>query len=449
MQHPSPKSLPQLAVLLAIGGTLAASAQMKPAPVGTDRPNSVPPHWEQFRGPNRDGVSAETGLLREWPAGGPPLRWRRQDLGRGYSSPILTPHGIFITGDVGEDLIISALDRDGRPRWRTTNGRSWKRSHPGARSTCTYDGGDLFHLNAHGRLVCLDPATGKERWAVNVLERFEGENIRWGISECLLLDGDRVIVTPGGKRALMAALDRRTGETVWRSEPLSFLRTRQVGGKLVDPPVRDTDRAGYASPVLLEIGGRRLLFSASASHYFCVDADSGRLLWTFPVPVRWEVIGAIPVLCPGDRVFFTAPDNNGRLFQVKVEGTEVVLTSLWETPVDNCHGGLVQAAGRLYGSGYRQFKGWTALELATGAMCEPRKDIAKGSALFADQRLYALGENGVLHLLELSPEGLETRGTLTVGAGKQRDVWAHPVLLNGRLYLRRHDTLYCYDVSRP
>ena len=425
--------------------------------------------WPQFRGPWRDGVSDETGLLQQWPEGGPKLLWSVSGIGRGYSSPILATSSpilatsspilatsspilargaLYVTGDVGKYLVIFAYDLDGKLKWKTTNGEAWRGPWPGSRATCTYDDGRLYHMNAHGRVVCLDPADGTEIWAADVLERFGAKNIKWGISECLLIDGDRVIVTPGGTQALMAALDRKTGETVWASEPLRFQRTHRFGGKPISPPVPDTDRTGYASPVLFELGGRRLISGCSGRHFFCVDADTGKLLWTHPVFARWEVIGAIPVFWR-DSVFFTAPDvYGGKLFRVHAGQDGVRFEELWETPVDNCHGALVLVNGRLYGSGYRRLKGWACIDAATGKVRYTKSDLAKGSAIYADGRLYALSEAGVMALLKPTPAGFETVGQFRLAKGRRRDIWSHPVICGGRLYLRYHERLWCHDIRK-
>ena len=411
--------------------------------------------WPQFRGPRRDGVSRETGLLKSWPPDGPALIWKRDGIGRGYSCPAVKGDTLYITGDVGEDLIVAAFDLAGTPRWRVSNGKSWKKAYPGARATCTLEGGRLYHMNAHGRAVCLNPDDGSEVWSVPVLERFQAQTIRWGISECLLIDGDRVIVSPGGEKALMAALDKKTGGTVWSTEPLHFQRTHQFGGKPVDPPEPDTDKAGYASPMLIETGGRRMIAGCSARHVFCVDADAGKLLWTQPVFARYEVIGAVPVL-HGDSVFFTAPDQfGGRLFRITADAESVRLEQAWETAVDNCHGALVLVDGHLYGSGYRRLNAWVCLDVETGATRYTTTDWTKGSVTYADGRLYALSEDGLVSLLEPADEGFQVRGQFHLrdsgagppGKGKARkDVWAHPVVCNGRLYLRDHDTLFCFDI---
>lgn len=413
---------------------------------------STEPGWPQFRGPRRDGVSDETGLLQSWPEAGPKRLWAVSGLGRGYSSPIITRGMLYITGDVGADLVIFAFDLDGTLKWKAKNGQAWRRQWRGSRASCTYDDGRLYHMNAHGRVACLDPAGGREVWAADVLKRFGASTIQWGLSECLLVDGDRVIVTPGGPKALMAALDKKTGETVWATEPLRFTRTHRFGGRELQPPRPDTDKAGYAPPLLFELGGRRLIVGCSARHLFCVDAEAGKLLWRELVWAQWEVIGAAPVLWR-DCVFFTVPDTyGGKLFRVHARADSVRFEELWETPVDNCHGALVAVDGRLYGSGYRRFKDWACLDLATGKMLYTKADLTKGSALWADGRLYALAEDGAMALLNPTDTGFETCGRFRFAKPPQgsrrrlHDVWPHPVILDARLYLRYHDTMSCYDI---
>jgi outer membrane protein assembly factor BamB len=244
--------------------------------------------WPQWNGPRRDGIARERDLLTTWPDGGPTLTWKIGNLGRGWSSPIIVRDRLYITGDVDDDLVIFALDFTGRLLWKAKNGRSWTGSYPGARACCAYSEGKLYHMNAHGRVACLEAATGKELWAVDVLERFHGQNITWAMSECLLVDGSRVLVTPGGEKALMAALDKESGRTVWTSEPLP------------------EDRASHSSPLLFRHAGRRIVANCTSAHGFGVDADTGTLLWTVPLRSPYGVNVATPVFGAA-RVFYTTP----------------------------------------------------------------------------------------------------------------------------------------------
>jgi hypothetical protein len=411
---------------LACGAT-AAEPALAPVPGAGKLVASKESGWPQWRGIRRDGVSGEKGLLPSWPEGGPKLLWTVPDLGRGWSSPIIHDGTFYITGDVGEDLVIFAFDLDGKPKWQAKNGRAWKNSWPGARACCLYDEGRLYHMNAHGRTVCLDVKTGQELWAVETLKVFEGQEITWGISECLLADGPRLIVSPGGKKAMMAALDKKTGQTVWASDPIPG------------------DKAGYASPILFEWGGRRHLVSCSSRHAYGVDADTGRLLWKVPQPTRYEVIAATPLFHDG-AVFVTVPDGNGGvLLRLKAQEKGVGVETAWTSPLDNCDGGCVLVNGVIYSSGYTTIKWWAGVEWATGRMLQEKRDLGQGSSIWADGRLYVLAETGAMALLKPAEAGFEVAGRFDLVAGK-RDAWAHPVILDGRLYLRFHDKLYCYDV---
>jgi outer membrane protein assembly factor BamB len=386
------------------------------------------PGWPQWRGPRRDGISDEKGLLQAWPKEGPPLLWKVDGLGQGWSSPIVTGGAIYLTGDVGKELRIVALDLDGKEKWRTTNGKAWTRQYPGARASCVVDQGRLFHLNAHGRAVCLDPATGKELWAVETLERFEGQNILWGLSECLLVDGDRVIVTPGGKKAAMAALDRKTGETRWATEPI------------------DKSEANYGSPILFALGGRRHLVNFTARTAFGVDADTGRLLWKQPRPSEYIAICNTPVFC-GDGVYVTTPGKNGGTrYRLVAEGDGVRADPLWDAPVDTLQGGAVLVDGALIGSGYEGYKGWAAIDAGTGKTRWTTRELAHGSVIHADGRLYCLSERGEAALVKPGPDGFEFAGRFPLIEERKVDVWAQPVICDGRLYLRYHGTLSCYDI---
>ncbi|MBM4030761.1 MAG: PQQ-like beta-propeller repeat protein [Planctomycetes bacterium] len=409
---------------------------------------SKEPGWPQWRGARRDGISDEKGLLQEWPEGGPKMLWSVSGLGRGWSSPIIVRGTIYITGDVGEELIIFAFDLEGKERWRSKNGRSWKGSYPGARGSCTYDDGRLYHINAHNRIACLDPADGKELWAVDLIQRFEGRNIMWAIAHHPLIDGSRVIVTPGGKKALMAALDKKTGETAWASEPLLFERTVKFGGGDLPQPVKEADAPGYSSPILFELGGRRHLVSCSGRHAFSVDADTGKLLWTVPMPTRWEVLANTPTLYK-DCVFLAASDTHARLFRIVVEGEKVRTEELWACDMDTCHGSAVAVGDVIYGSWYRQFNGVGCLDALTGKTLHRTNELTMGSMVWADGRLYYLAQSGTMALIKPDPADFRiiSRFPFPGGDARRSDVWAHPVVLDGRLYLRHHDKLSCYDVK--
>ena len=385
--------------------------------------------WPQWRGPRRDGISDEKGLLSSWPEGGPKLLWKTDGLGTGWSSPIIVGQRLYITGDIGDDLVIFALGLDGTVQWRTKNGRAWKGPYPGARACCAFSQGRLYNMNAHGRVTCLDAATGRELWAVDILERFAGKNITWALSECLLVDGQHLIVTPGGRKALMAALDKRTGQTVWTTAPLG------------------DDQTSHCSPILFRHAGRRLITNCSSAHGFGVDADTGELLWTAPLRNPFGTNISTPIYGDGCVFYVTPYAELGRAYQLRADGQGISAEHVWTSPLDTVTGAGVLVDGTLFAAGYKTSKWWFGVDWRTGKTKYEFKDLTTGAAIYADGRLYCLDENGTAALLKPGPEGLEMMGRFRLVSERVHDAWAHPVLLNGRLYLRYHETLWCYDVK--
>ena len=417
------------AVLLAASAAAPAAEPEAVASAGLVR--SAEPGWPQWRGPKRDGICDETGLLDRWPAEGPKLLWKFDQLGRGWSSPIIARNRLYITGDVGERLVVFAFDLEGKLLWRAANGRAWAKPYPGARACCLLDEGKLYHMNAHGRVACLDAATGKELWAVNVLERFEGKVIRWGMSECLLIDGPRLIVTPGGRKSVMAALDKATGRTVWASEPLG------------------TDDASYASPILFRWGGGRHLVNCSSGHVFGVDADTGRLQWRRPRPTRYQAIATTPLYHAG-HVLAASPDGRtAELFKLTVDGAATRAEAAWLSPMVDMSGAFVYRDGRLYGSGYRGMLGWACLDFRTGKVLYRLEDLPRGAHVLADGLLHCVSEEGEVALLAPGEEAFEVRGRFRLASPTRPDFWAHPVVHDRRLYIRYHETFWCFDVRAP
>lgn len=405
--------------------------------------------WPQWRGPRRTGISAESGLLAEWPEGGPPLVWTATGLGRGWSSPVIARGRLFVTGDVGDALVIHAFDLQGRLLWQATNGASWLGPYPGARASCAIAGDRLVHLNAHGRCAVYDVRDGRELWAVNVLERFEAPNIRWAISECVLVDGVRILVTAGGARALMAALDLHDGSTVWASEPLRLGPSPSANHERVPEPVGEADPAGYASPILLQVGSRRVVVNCSNRHAFGIDADTGELLWTRALPTRYQVLACTPVAW-GDAVFVTGPDGDGgRMIRMRWEDGRIVVEDLWRTALDTGQHGAVVVGDQLFASFYRDSKRWVSIDVATGQIRYEARDWMRGAPIWADGRLILVMETGEVWLVEPTNAEFRVRGRFRLAPERTRDAWAHPVLSDGRLYVRYHDELQCRDVRMP
>jgi outer membrane protein assembly factor BamB len=282
-------------------------------------------------------------------------------------------------------------------------------------------------MNAHGRLTCLEAETGKQQWAVDVLPRFQAHNITWALCECLLVDGPRVIVTPGGDKALMAALDKQTGQTVWTTEPLR------------------NDQTSNASPLLFRHAGQRIIANCSSGHVFAVDADSGKLLWTVPLKNTFGVNVAAPVY-GADRIFCTTPYVYGTCYSLPAWPSRSQPEKVWSTSLDTCTGSLLFVDGLLYGSGYKKHKSWLCLDWKSGEIRYELKSLTTGAAVYADGRLYCLTEDGRVALLRPTTGRFAIDGEFRLLPGTVNDAWAHPVLFHGRLYLRYHDTLWCYEV---
>ena len=273
----------------------------------------------------------------------------------------------------------------------------------------------------------MDAQDGRERWAVDVVQEFRGRVITWGLSECLLVDGPRLIVTPGGQRALMAALDKLTGRTLWTTEPIA------------------ADFVTHSSPILFQCGARRVLASCSSGHGFGVDADTGRLLWTVPLRNQYDTNVATPV-CGAGRIFYVTAYSGGACYRLLPDALGIAAEKVWGTSLETCTGAVLFVDGVLYGSGYRKHKSWLCLDWSTGQTRYESKELTTGAAVYADGHLYCLAENGRAALLKPTATTFEVAGQLPLVSDRVHDAWAHPVLLDGRLYLRYHDTLWCYDV---
>jgi outer membrane protein assembly factor BamB len=421
------------AIVIVAALLIAAAVPVRPCSAGQAGKliASPVPGWAQWRGPRRDGVSDETGLLDTWPAGGPKLLWSAEELGGGYCSPVIGGGGIYITGDVGQQLVVFALGLDGKPKWKAANGQAWKKPFPGARGSCCWDDGMVYQINGYGRVVCLDARSGKEIWAVESLKEFRAKVPSFGIAECVLVDGPRVIVSPGGARGLMAALDKKTGKTLWTSTATASAE----------------ETAGYGSPILIEYAGRRVAITSSSLRTYAVDVETGKTLWRHDVKLYKNADNTIPVFGE-DSVFITNASQIDQVYyRLRINPAGDGVTKDWALPVSNGHGSFVFTGGRLYGTSDRQTLGWLCIEASTGKVLGKLEDLFPGSSIFADGHIYALCEKGTMALLKPADGGFEVKGRFELISGK-KDVWAHPVILAGRLYLRYAAKLYCYDIRK-
>ncbi|HYT77279.1 MAG TPA: PQQ-binding-like beta-propeller repeat protein [Vicinamibacterales bacterium] len=382
--------------------------------------------WPQWQGPDRTGISKETGLLKQWPASGPPQVWTAADLGRGYGSMAVVGERVYVQGMKGGNSIVSALNRaDGKPAWSKALGPASDNDQgSGPRGTPTVDGDRLYVLTENGDLHCLK-TDGSAVWHRNILSDFRGRQLRWLISESPLVDGDAVIVSPGGNGAGMVKLDKMTGKTLWTSKDLS-------------------DPAGYSSPIVADVQGVRTYMTLTSNAGVGVRASDGKLMWHYERAANGTANITTPVFFD-NKVFYTsAYDTGGGLVGLTAQNGAVTAKEIYFTRnMKNHHGGVVLVNGYLYGFNDSIL---TCLEFATGNPVWRDRSVGKGSVAFADGNLYIQGENNVVGLAEASPAGYKEKGRFSI-PDKGLPSWAHPVVSGGRLYVRNQDTLAVYDIK--
>ena len=410
----TPRSV--LTLVLALG--VAASPIAQPQPSDGD--------WPQWQGPDRNGVSKETGLLQSWPPSGPSIVWSATNVGGGYGSIAVKGDRVFVQGMKDNRSTIRALSRsNGKEIWSTALGPSGTNDRgSGPRGTPTVDGDRVYALTENGQLACLKVDDGASIWQRNILSDFGGRQISWLISESPLVDGSNVIVTPGGPRAGMVALDKMTGKTVWTSNQLS-------------------DEAGYASPIAADVQGVRVVMTLTAKAGVGVRASDGALMWRYPQVANGTANIATPIF-HDNKVFYTSNYGTGAaVLGLTAQNGAVTAQPIYFTrEMQNHHGGVVLVNGYLYGFNNSIL---TCLDFATGKTVWRDRSVGKGSVTYADGDLYIQSENNVVGLAAASPAGYQERGRFQI-ADQGLPSWAHPVVSGGRLYVRNQTTLTAYDV---
>ena len=403
-------------LLLAIGVLVGMVHQ------GLAQPGAQPgANWPQWRGPNRDGVSRETGLLKQWPAEGPPLVWKAAGAGRGYSSFSVSNGKLYTMGLRGDREFVIAFDvATGKEAWAAAHGSAFRNDRgDGPRGTPTVDGDRIYALGGNGDLSCLDARTGKVVWSKNVLKEFGGSNITWGISESPLVMGNKVLVNAGGPGASIVALNKADGSLIWKSQ---------------------SDEAGYSSAIPLQVNGGTQVIFFTASRAVGLDANDGRLLWEYARPSNNVANVATPI-ARANRVFISSDyGTGGGVVEIKPDNKaqEIYFTK----DMKNHHSSSVLVGDHLYGFSSAIL---TAMKFDTGEIAWRDRSVGKGSLVYADGHLYCFSENGVVGLVEATPAGYKEKGRFRI----QQDslpTWSHPVVAGGRLYLRDQDTIYAFDV---
>ena len=384
--------------------------------------------WPQWRGPDRNGLSTETGLLQQWPPSGPPQLWSISSLGAGYGSLAVAGNAIYVQGAKDRQSIVYALNRaDGRGLWSKALGPAGNNDRgSGPRGTPTVDGDRLYVLTEEGDLWCLGVSNGNEIWHRNILREFGGRQIGWLISESPLVDNGRVIVTPGGPRAGMAALDKMTGKTIWTSQELS-------------------DEAGYASPIAADVDGVRVYMTLTSEAGVGVRAADGKLMWRHREVANNTANIATPVFAD-KKVFYSSNYGTGAaLLELTGQNGEVSARQVYFTrEMQNHHGGVLLVNGFIYGFHNAIL---TCMEFASGRVQWRHRSVGKGTLTFADGNLYLLSEDNVVGLAAASPSGYVEKGRFKI-ADQGLPSWAHLVVSGGRLYIRNQSTLAAYDVTK-
>jgi outer membrane protein assembly factor BamB len=395
--------------------------------------------WPQWRGPERNGISKESGLLKQWPAEGPKLLWQVDDIGDGYSTPAVVGTRIYLMSNRGfENEFVQALStQDGKPVWTTRVGNVGNPSdfqYAKARSTPTVDGDFIYALGSDGDLACLETASGKIRWQKNIRKEFGGKQGFWAYAESPLVDGEVVVVTPGGEQATMVALNKKTGAVIWKSA------------------VPGGDPAGYASAIVVQAGGRKQYVQFLSKGIVGVDAKTGQFLWRYAEVAKGMAQMVTPVARDG-YVYGGAQSIGGGTVRLKSDRGGVAAEQVYfARGLPNNIGGSVLVGDYLYGTSGR---GLVAVEFTTGKVKWQDESIGAGSVAYGDGLLYLHGENGEIALVEATPEAYREKGRFTPPAPPKRKrlgpyperAWTYPVIANGRLYIRDIGTLWAYDIK--
>jgi outer membrane protein assembly factor BamB len=379
----------------------------------------------KWRGENSSGIYAVDKLLSQWPANGPQILWSYNILGQGFTSPAFANDKIYINGMVDGQAVLFVLDQKGKELQQFKYGKEFVESYPGVRSTPTIAGDLAYLLTGNGKLTCLNLKTGKPVWEKDFLTNMDGTNIQWGYTETLLIDGEKLFCTPGGKKNNIMALNRMTGETIWSCPGMGEL-------------------SAYCTPQLIKLPARQLLVTHTANHVLGIDASNGKLLWSFEHPNQWAVHPNTPIYFDGGLFVFSGWGQGGEKLKLSADGSSVIKE--WEIKsFDNRIGGAVLIDGYLFGSGDNSHS-WQCIDWKTGKQMYSSTEITQGVTIAANKKLIGYSEKGELFMADANPSGLKVISKTKVTLGTEQH-WAHPVINKGILYVRHGDTLIAYKIS--
>lgn len=379
----------------------------------------------KWRGPNGNGIYNETGLLKKWPASGPEIIWHFDELGQGHSSPVFANDLIYVSGMADNKGYVYALTPMGKLKWKASYGPEFSESYPGSRSTPTISGDLLYIYSGLGVLTCMDANTGNIKWKKDVFKDFDGENIRWGVTETVVVDGGFVYVTPGGKKNNVVALNRNNGDLVWSTPAMG-------------------EQSAYCTPLLIQLPAKKLLVTMTAEHIVGIDAASGKMLWSHPQTNRYQVHANTPIYADGGLFCFSGYGQGGVKLEMNADGSSAK-KAWFSDKLDSRIGGMVMVNGYLYGSGDNN-REWRCVDWKSGAEKYADKTVGKGVVIYADGMLYCYSDKGELALVEANPAAFKVVSQTKVELGSEQH-WSHPVIDNGKLYLRHGNVLIAYKIK--
>ena len=369
--------------------------------------------------------------MQEWPEGGPKVAWKADNVGKAYATVSVADGRVFTQGNVNDEGRIQCYnEKNGDLIWSVRPPRETKAfTHgrgDGPRGTPTVDGANVYCEGGDGSLTCLKADSGEVVWSAHLAQDFGGKRPGWGYSESPLVDGEKLIVTPGGKQGAIAALNKLTGEVIWKSTDV-------------------TDPAHYSSPIAADIEGVHQIIQFTRERIVGVDAKDGRLLWDYSKSANGTANVATPIVKDNYVFSSSAYGTGGGLVKITRKGSDFTAEEVYfQKPMANHHGGIVRVGDYMYGFGSG---GLICMEFLTGEIAWRNRSVGKGSLCYADGQLYCFGEKNQMALVDANPKEYVEHGRFdTPDSGKP--TWAHPVVANGRLYLRDQDTLTAYDIRR-
>lgn len=379
----------------------------------------------QFRGPQRNGIYPETGLLPQWPVDGPRLLWRADSIGNGYSSPVVSGNRVYVTGEIDSIGYLFAFDQQGKLLWKKKTGAEWMENFTGSRSTPTVAGNLLYLETSMGAVICLDAGTGEVKWQKDMIGELKGVNVRFGYSEGLLVENDVVYCFPGGTENHAVALNRYNGSVLWTS-----------------PAMKDS--TAYTSPALFTLPARKIIVNFSIHNLIALDAANGKLLWNKPLKGEGDIQASTPLYENGFLYYITGSGNGAVKLALADDGSSY--TEVWNNEkVTDVHGGFVKLGNQIYTSQYRPRR-YCSIDAGTGQISDSLK-FDKGALIAADNMLFLYTEKGSVGLVKLNEGKMELVSSFKMPVGT-KEFFTIPVISQGVMYLRHGDTLLAYNIRK-